>query len=199
MASSLKLSTMKFLSSAIVLAAVGLASALDLRDPEAAAARSGETCGDPADALPFYRSYVGGSFTDHFYTARINTLNTQLKGSYNLEEVACMIFLSQEESTVPFYRVFNEVAWDNLYTANTTELDNALKAGYVTPTDGDSVTYIYPTQICGSVPFYRLFNSAIVDNFYTTSESERLQFLAEGYVDVEIAGYVLPFEVTQCD
>jgi hypothetical protein len=163
-------------------------------------ARSAETCGDPASAVPFYRTYVASTFTDHFYTARLNIANQQIRpGGYALEGVAALVFLVQEESTVPFYRVFNSAAWDNLYTTNITERDSALKAGYTNPVDGDAVQYIYPTQICGSVPLYRLYNSVIKDNFYTTSESERLEFLSnQGYDDVGIAGYVLPFQAMQC-
>jgi hypothetical protein len=39
------------------------------------------------------------------------------------------------------------------------------------------------------------------DNFYTISEAERLDFIANhGYTDIEIAGYVLPVtQSTQCD
>ncbi|KAJ7346125.1 hypothetical protein DFH08DRAFT_809962 [Mycena albidolilacea] len=178
---------MKFLLPAIVLAiTVDLAVAQNISRSAQTVARSAETCGDPASAVPFYRTYVASTFTDHFYTARLNIANQQIRPG-------------GEESTVPFYRVFNSAAWDNLYTTNITERDSALKAGYTNPVDGDAVQYIYPTQICGSVPFYRLYNSVIKDNFYTTSESERLEFLSnQGYADVGIAGYVLPFQAMHC-
>ncbi|KAF8179968.1 hypothetical protein K438DRAFT_1603197, partial [Mycena galopus ATCC 62051] len=58
--------------------------------------------------------------------------------------------------------------------------------------------YIYPTEISGSVPFYRVSNSANKDNVYTTSDPERLDFITEGFTDFGIAGYVFPVEVTQC-
>jgi hypothetical protein len=38
-------------------------------------------------------------------------------------------------------------------------------------------------KICGSVPFYRLYHKVETDNFYTTSESERLEFITDGYTD----------------
>ncbi|KAJ7190442.1 hypothetical protein GGX14DRAFT_507223 [Mycena pura] len=117
---------------------------------------------------------------------------------YPLQGVAAMVFVTNEESTVPFTRLFNPSATDTFYTTSTTELDAALQSGYSLVT-GDPETFIYPTQICGSVPFYRLFNGNAKDNFYTTSESERTSFLSQGYADVEIAGYVLPFEASQCD
>ncbi|KAJ7876885.1 hypothetical protein B0H14DRAFT_3436341 [Mycena olivaceomarginata] len=179
---------MKFLLPAIVLAVtVNLAVAQNI-------SRSAQNCGQIRGDLR--RSCFG----DHFYTARLNIANQQIRpGGYALEGVAALVFLIQEESTVPFYRVFNSAAWDNLYTTNITERDSALKAGYTNPVDGDAVQYIYPTPICGSVPFYRLYNSVIKDNFYTTSESERLEFISnQGYADMGIAGYVLPFQARQC-
>ncbi|KAJ7722716.1 hypothetical protein B0H16DRAFT_1896069 [Mycena metata] len=158
--------------------------------------RSADTCGNPADALPFYRAYNPAG-VDHFYTADVNVLLFSI-GNYPLQEVAALVFVTQESSTVPFYRLYNSAATDNFYTTSTTEMDNALRNGYVNVT-GDPFTYIYPTQVCGSVPFYRLYHETKLDNFYTTSETERLDFIAnQGYTDIEIAGYVLPLALTQC-
>ncbi|KAJ7697616.1 hypothetical protein B0H17DRAFT_848393, partial [Mycena rosella] len=58
------------------------------------------------------------------------------------------------ESTAPFHRLYNTDATDNFYTMSTTERDNALNNGYVSVTT-DPATYIYPTQICGSIPLFR--------------------------------------------
>ncbi|KAJ7624391.1 hypothetical protein FB45DRAFT_923297 [Roridomyces roridus] len=75
---------------------------------------------------------------------------------------------------------------------NVSEIAAAEENGYQVNNDPSTV-YIYPTQVCGSVPVYRLYSSSGTDNFYTTSESERLDFIAnEGYADVGITGYVLP-------
>jgi hypothetical protein len=110
------------------------------------------------------------------------------------------VFVTQEESTVPFYRLYSSTATDNFYTISTAERDNALNHGYAT-VNSDPLTFIYPAQICGSVPFYRLYHAVEKDNFYTISEAERLDFIANhGYTDIEIAGYVLPVtQSTQCD
>ncbi|KAJ7801271.1 hypothetical protein B0H14DRAFT_1680317 [Mycena olivaceomarginata] len=144
---------MKHILSVISLSiAVGLTAAS--RTPEAGhnAARSPETCGDPSDAQPFYRSYQPTQ-VDHYYTYDPNLINTAVKiNNYSLEEVAAFVFLTQEDSTVPFYHLHSKTATDNFYTISTTERDNAINDGYIIIAT-DPFTFIYPTQVCGSVPF----------------------------------------------
>ena len=50
--------------------------------------------------------------------------------------------------------------------------------------------FIYPTQQCGTVPFYRLFSQGLSDHFYTTNETERNSALGAGYQDEGVEGYV---------
>ncbi|KAJ7864188.1 hypothetical protein B0H13DRAFT_1499287, partial [Mycena leptocephala] len=84
------------------------------------------------------------------------------------------------------YRLYSAALTDNIYTINTTERDSALNSGYVF--GNDPFTFIYPTHIFGSVPFYRLNHEK---KFYTTSEWERRDFISNlGYTNIEIAGYV---------
>ncbi|KAF8124407.1 hypothetical protein K438DRAFT_2002725 [Mycena galopus ATCC 62051] len=159
------------------------------------AGRSAETCGDPADAVPFYRIF-DASIPARFYTPDVATVTTSIKTGYALETVAAMVFATQEESTVPFYRLVDPAISVNFWTINTTEVNTVVQEGYSVNTLAQ--VYIYPTEICGSVPFYRLSNSANKDSVYTTSDSERLDFITEGFTDLGIAGYVFPVEVTQC-
>ncbi|KAJ7936552.1 hypothetical protein B0H13DRAFT_2649365 [Mycena leptocephala] len=133
----------------------------------------------------------------YLYTINVKQVTNAIAGDgYILEDVAALVFITQEESTVPLYRLFSATAVDNIYTTSTTERDNAIKNGYTLITVLQA--YAYPTQVCGSVPFYHLFASSQNTNFYTASASERLDFIANGYQDMGIAGYVLPVSATQC-
>ncbi|KAF7374146.1 hypothetical protein MSAN_00296000 [Mycena sanguinolenta] len=131
-----------------------------------------------------------------FYSRDVVIITEVVKSDYVFEAVAAMVFATQEESTVPFYRLGNAAGEYSFWTTNTTERDAAIKAGFLLVTSDQS--YIYPTQICGSVPFYRVSGSGGKDTVYTTSDSERLQFVSQGFVDLGIAGYVLPFDAIQC-
>ncbi|KAJ7715287.1 hypothetical protein B0H14DRAFT_3171268 [Mycena olivaceomarginata] len=170
-----------------------LVSALRGSKPASATAqtRSAQTCGDPADAVPFY-SLFNSPTIDYYYTADAALVDAVFPG-YALQGLAGLVFVTQEESTVPFYRLHQLLANSNNNFFTTTQ-----PSGFsLTPTD--PLTFIYPTEICGAVPFYRVFNPGAQANFYTTSESRRLDFIAnQGYEDLGIAGYILPLVATQC-
>ncbi|KAJ7138364.1 hypothetical protein C8R44DRAFT_728504 [Mycena epipterygia] len=177
---------------------ISLASAFSLPESDGARIRTAETCGDPADAVPFYRSYAS-SDVDHWYTTDVQQINTFNPRGFALEGITGLVFVTQEAGTTPFYRLYSAAKTDNFYTISTTERDAALANGYVSDVNSNPVTYIYLTQICDSIPLFRLFSSSGQDNFYTTSESERLDFISNrGYADVEVAGYVLPLTPAQC-
>ncbi|KAJ6550638.1 hypothetical protein DFH09DRAFT_1500774 [Mycena vulgaris] len=185
---------MKHILSAVFLAiAIGSGCGLTISEPGTEMKRSPNTCGNPTDAFPFYRIYNPPA-TEYRYTIDPASVSASVA---TLQGVAGLVFATQEESTVPFYHLVSVAALDNLYTISTTELNAALKNGYANLTT--DVTYIYPTQLCGSVPFYRLFQQNTKTTFYTTSESERLDFIVNhGYTDIEIAGYVLPLASNEC-
>ncbi|KIJ56174.1 hypothetical protein M422DRAFT_86625, partial [Sphaerobolus stellatus SS14] len=51
--------------------------------------------------------------------------------------------------------------------------------------------FVYPTQICGAVPYYALFNATIGNHFYTVDANERSELINQGgYQDQGIVAYV---------
>ncbi|KAF7375827.1 hypothetical protein MSAN_00472600 [Mycena sanguinolenta] len=149
-------------------------------------------CGNPANAVPFYRSFNAAD-VDHWYTPDVGQINYFNPVGFALQGVTGRVFLTQESGTTPFYRLYNYALMDNFYTISPSEKAAAESNGYVTDATSSPVSYIYPTQVCGSIPLYRLYHSSKHDNFYTTSDVERSQAVAnDGYDFVEIAGYILP-------
>ncbi|KAJ7702823.1 hypothetical protein B0H17DRAFT_923215, partial [Mycena rosella] len=161
---------------------------------------SPQTCGDPSDAVPFYLVALPGQA--FYYTALASDVNSLINPpfSYSFIGTAARVFTTQELSTVPFFHVrsgsvLGPLHSDNLYTTSTTERDSALVSGYV---DTGIAGYIYPSQICGSVPFYRLFTTTatVTEHFYTINATYRATLVASGaWTDEGIAGYVLDFNV----
>ncbi|KAJ7835867.1 hypothetical protein B0H13DRAFT_2369075 [Mycena leptocephala] len=188
---------------------ITLASAVLTNQPVAVTQQSlsAETCGDPSHAVLFYQTYNSGT-VNYYYTAVAATAASVPSGTgpYAFQGAAGFVFVTQEGSTIPFYRLHKTVLNGtvpvrdiNFFTTNTTERDIALQQQGFELTPGDPLTYIYPTEICGAVPFYRVFNPGAQANFYTTSESERIDFIANnGYKDLGIAGYIYPLVATQC-
>jgi hypothetical protein len=133
--------------------------------------------------------------TMHLYTAGPLTVTEEAPG-WVLEGVEGLVFVTQEESTVQFYRLISTS--DNFYTILTTERDNAIQNGYRDASVGASTAYIYLTEVYGSVPLYRLHSDTKTDNIYTTSKSERVDLIPEGYTDMGIVGYVVPLTSDAC-
>ncbi|KAJ7616129.1 hypothetical protein FB45DRAFT_935330 [Roridomyces roridus] len=148
------------------------------------------TCGVPSDAVPFYRSF-SSSRQDYWYSPDGTAVSTAIRAGYELQEVIGLIFLTQEEGTAPLYHLVD--ATHQLYTMNITEVAVQEQHGWSGSNLNPPTLYIYPDQVCGSIPMYRLFSAATEGYFYTTSSAERLEFIQnEGYADVGITGYILP-------
>ncbi|KAJ7912714.1 hypothetical protein B0H13DRAFT_2327063 [Mycena leptocephala] len=186
---------MKYLANLTLLSAwVSLTSAF--RQPDSAQTilslapgsqiRTTETCGNPAHAVPFYRSYHSARI-DHWYTADVQRINQFVQVPRDSPWRALLVCAT---------------AGDNYYTISTAERDAALKNGYSFDDVSYPLTYIYPNQTCGSVPLFHLYHRSKQDNFYTTSDSERVDVISNrGYVDADVgvAGYVLPLGPSRRD
>ena len=154
--------------------------------------RRTDDCG--YETVPLLRAY-NAKITDHFYTSVIQQMENAIDNSgYTSQGDAAQVFPldTQNPNAVPLYRLYktNE---DHFYTASATQRDNAINnSGYK---DEGVTAYIYASQICGSIPLYRMYQPTIVDHFYTVNETEKLDFLDNrGYVDEGITGYVLPIQ-----
>ncbi|KAJ7269559.1 hypothetical protein C8J57DRAFT_1606947 [Mycena rebaudengoi] len=113
---------------------------------------------------------------------------------YDFLGVAALLFPTPEPSTVPLFCLLNTVSTAFFYTTSETERDAARTTrGF---SDFDTAGYIYPSQVCGSVPLYRLhFVAANSDYIYTTSTAERDDAVNnKGFTYEGIAGYVLTLE-----
>ncbi|KAJ7802491.1 hypothetical protein B0H14DRAFT_2892134 [Mycena olivaceomarginata] len=155
-----------------------------------------KTCEDISELAPFYQVYIP-SITAHIYTIYDFNITSFIVGNPGTTflGVAAFIFANPEPSTVPFFCLRSATSTAYFYTTNQTERDAARASGF---TDFMTVGYIYPTQVCGTVPLYRLhFVAANADYMYTTSAAERdnavlnLRFIYEG-----VAGYV--FDLLFC-
>ena len=124
---------------------------------------------------PVYRFY-NAKTGDHFYTISedektILVKNTQ--GNYLPEGVAFYANNTQASGSVPVYRLYNSTTGDHFYTISEDEknaLANNSQSGYAS--EGVAF-YAYASQVSGSSPVYRFFNSATGDHFYTISEDEK--------------------------
>ncbi len=89
--------------------------------------------------------------------------------------------------------MYSPAAVDHFYTTDEAQRNNAINnLGF---NDEGIAGYIYPStsQLCTSVPFYRMYQPTTHDHFYTTNEAERDNAIKNGgYQEEHIAGYILP-------
>ncbi|KAJ6462078.1 hypothetical protein C8R45DRAFT_1220579 [Mycena sanguinolenta] len=175
---------------------ITLASALHTNQSAAVTPQSRGTCGDPSIAVALYEYFNSGT-VDYFLTP--GTSVNSGTGPYNFQGGVGFVFVTNEPSTVPFYRLHKTGNVDtNFWTTSTDEVDSAVAQGFTSELAAPFL-HIYPSQICGAVPLFRVSNSGAQANFYTTSESERLEFITNmGYQDLGIAGFIYPFVATDC-
>ncbi|KAJ6496852.1 hypothetical protein DFH09DRAFT_1336995 [Mycena vulgaris] len=129
------------------------------------------TCGNTSDAVPLYLAEWPGAA---FYSTSVSEISTVVsRNTFMFEGISARIFLTQELSTVPLFRLVQGT--DMFFTISTTERALVLQTGYI---DEGTAGFIYPSQICGSTPFYRIYTSLANEHYYTISSADRDAVLA---------------------
>lgn len=156
--------------------------------------------------VPLYRLYKSSSH-DHFYTTIPSHVESSLADGYVRENIEGYISDRKfnDANCGYIFRLRHKVNDVNLYTQDATEKENRIAQGF-TYEGILGFTYMeIPTRMVatgGLVSLYRLYNSTLTDNFYTTSWFERTNAInvhqyvgtgnktnAQGY---QIIGYVSP-------
>ncbi|KAJ6529122.1 hypothetical protein DFH09DRAFT_934859 [Mycena vulgaris] len=153
-----------------------------------------EDCAPASHAEPLYRDWSAEQ-SDHFYTNNKGEADVVLGGQFVSEGIAALVFPGPIPGGHPITRLLNLEAQDHMLSGDPADIQNALSLGYMSETDdfADPI-YMYSTQVCGSVPMFRLYSATATDHFYTTDAAERDAAIAgdSAYVDEGALGYVLP-------
>ena len=132
--------------------------------------------------VPLYRaSNAAGNLHDYTTNAAEQNAN-----GFHAEGTTGYILSSQGAGTVPLYRMTGGNG-DTLLTIDGNERASMQAHGY---RDAGIAGYVSSSQASGTQPLYRLVNSNGSAHFYTTSASERQQFLSQGWKDEANVGYV---------
>jgi hypothetical protein len=143
--------------------------------------------GAPADTgngakVPLYRSSnAAGNL--HAYTTNVAE---QTANGFHAEGTTGYILTSQAPGSVPLYRMTGANG-DTVLTIDGNEHTSMQAHGY---RDAGIAGYVSSTQAAGTQPLYRLSNANGDAHFFTTSASERQQFLSQGFKDEGTLGYI---------
>lgn len=100
-----------------------------------------------------------------------------------------------QPGTFPLFGLFDQTLTDFLYVV-ATDGSTPQVTGYA---NKGIIAYVYPTQVCGSVPLYgaSLPSTSNSDHWYTTDLAEKnLLVNVSGWADTGILAYVLPLNGT---
>jgi hypothetical protein len=126
-----------------------------------------------------YRWYLSKN-SDHFYClAKAGELAPQM--GYANEGVGFQTLVNQQEDAVPLYRLV-DANGGHFYTTSTKEKNSVMtNLGF---TLEGNIGYVFSTEVTGSVPLYRYYNSGVNMHFYTIHpENESLSgWTAEGVI-----------------
>jgi len=98
----------------------------------------------------------GLSSQNHFYTTSENERKDAINiHNYGDEDIACYVFSTQHQGSMPLYRLYNPATHDHFYTTSSSERNKAMSHyGY---RDENISCYVYDSPTKGSIPLYRLY------------------------------------------
>ncbi|KAF8873670.1 hypothetical protein CPB84DRAFT_1798216 [Gymnopilus junonius] len=150
--------------------------------------RESNTCADPNLTQTYTQAY-SPSQTAHAIDVIYDFVNANAHGTdWQIQRDTFLAWRTPQEFTVPLYVLNNPTTHDFIYLMSTDGMVPTASAFNV----GSIIAYVYPTQICGSVPLFALFQDVVSDHWYTTGQTERAGFVESGWIDSGIAAYVLP-------
>ncbi len=158
-------------------------------------ARAADACPDPSTGVPLLRARyeIDGA---RFYTTDATYMAQLAAATWDPEGTAGIVFPSAALSTVPLYAFYHattaSVPLDWYYTTSTSDKATWDKnQNYV---DEGIYGYMFSNAGCGGIPFYTLWDPVHQIHLFTADESERksLTSVNGGYIEMGIAGYILP-------
>ncbi|PPQ72094.1 hypothetical protein CVT26_006872 [Gymnopilus dilepis] len=162
-----------------------LASALSGPTPKR---RDANTCADPTLAEVWLQAYSPSQKAHAIDEAADFATAVDNGADWQIQKAEFIAWKTPQEFTVPLYVLNNPTTQDFIYIMST---DGTVPQASGFNTQG-IVGYVYPTQTCGSVPLFALFQDTFGDHWHTTSVPERESFIRTGWIDSGTVAFVLP-------
>ncbi|PPQ71665.1 hypothetical protein CVT26_010584 [Gymnopilus dilepis] len=145
-------------------------------------------CGDPNTAMTFFEGFKP-SLDSHAPDDIPDFVSLSSGGDvWNFDPPSFRAWIAPgQANTIPFYWLHNTKTEDYVYLTSDTTTPPS-RSGYG---NANLIAYVYPTQICNSVPLYCA--SKPTDHWYTTNLVEHNNLVSQhGWTDCGITAYVLP-------
>ncbi|KAK0470503.1 hypothetical protein IW261DRAFT_1004125 [Armillaria novae-zelandiae] len=159
-------------------------------------ARAANACPDASTGVPLLRAGRLDSAGTRYYTTNATYMNQLANGIWQPEGTAGIVFKNAALSTVPFYAFYHTTSasapLDWYYT--TSANDKATWDKNTNYVDRGVFAHMFSNAACGGLPFYALWDPVHQVHLFTADASERKSAtsLNGGYIEMGIAGYILP-------
>jgi len=160
--------------------------------------RAADTCGDPTVATTYYTAYSVSPAKSHGINTKASfAFDNTIGFEFEIESPLFRGWKSPGQiNTVPLYAFGRIASQDFIYLTSTTGNPPPTPSGFNSAPA--IIGYVYPTQICGSVPLYGAAFASPADHWYTTELIEHNEIISLGYTDIGIAAYVLSVDDCSC-
>ncbi|EJD47810.1 hypothetical protein AURDEDRAFT_123366 [Auricularia subglabra TFB-10046 SS5] len=140
-----------------------------------------------AQTIPLIRAFNG---LDHYYNTNSSEIARAVASGWNQTAVAGHVLPTQLSGTIPLFRLVNGAQSAHLLTASTAERNGLISNPASGWTDEGISGFILSSPLCGTLPFFRVFEGD--DHFSTISTAEKATALENGYVDQGNTGFIWP-------
>ncbi|PPQ70510.1 hypothetical protein CVT25_007660 [Psilocybe cyanescens] len=147
-------------------------------------------CADPSSTVLYWEGYSPGR-TAHMLQQHSNFVNSDSLGEdLQLQSAMFRAWSNPQTGTASFWRLQANSGNSDYVFAMSSNNNPPVVSGFSQfPT---IIAYVYPSQVCDSVPLFVLFLSSATDHYYTIDTTERQNLITLGWADQGIAAYVLP-------
>ncbi|KAF5315462.1 hypothetical protein D9619_007592 [Psilocybe cf. subviscida] len=156
--------------------------------------RSDTTCGDPSTAIVISQAFQTGPII-HLLSVpyAFDTVNT-MNGAATWVSIRDLFrgWATQQPSTLPLWQLGSSNRQEYIYKIGQDATTKPVVSGF--PNDIVIIAWVFPTQVCGSVPLFGAVYPSKTDHIYTTDEDQHAGLIspAWGWSESGVIAYVLP-------
>ncbi|KDR68081.1 hypothetical protein GALMADRAFT_146572 [Galerina marginata CBS 339.88] len=155
--------------------------------------RAADTCADPSLTAIYYQGYSVTRSAHILRTRWVMVSESTTGDEYAIQGAMFRAWEGAQPFTVPLFQLPNGPSATDIIYLPSLNGSAPTAPGFLPPNLNEPVAFVYPTQVCGSVPLFVVSNPTFTDHWYTTDPAERDALVKNtGWVNGGVVTFVLP-------